>query len=76
MQFYLQLWRNFHEQCLQKDRHAQILEFPEYTQNEIIVTGKQKIEIFVNLKFLFGLIYMYIYKPPKSIQYKFSSFYL
>lgn len=74
MQFYLQLWRNFHEQCLQKDRHAQILEFPEYTQNEIIVTGKQKIEIFVNLKFLFGLIY--IYKPPKSIQYKFSSFYL
>lgn len=74
MQFYLQLWRNFHEQCLQKDRHAQILEFPEYTQNEIIVTGKQKIEIFVNLKFLFGLIY--IYNPPKSIQYKFSSFYL
>lgn len=74
MQFYLQLWRNFHEQCLQKDRHAQILEFPEYTQNEIIVTGKQKIEIFVNLKFLFGLIY--IYKPPKSIQYTFSSFYL
>lgn len=74
MQFYLQLWRNFHEQCLQKDRHAQILEFPEYTQNEIIVTGKQKIEIFVNLKFLFGLIY--IYKPPKSIKYKFSSFYL
>lgn len=45
-----------------------------YTQNEIIVTGKQKIEIFVNRKFLFGLIY--IYKPPKSIQYKFSSFYL
>lgn len=72
MQFYLQLWRNFHEQCLQKDRHAQILEFPEYTQNEIIVTGKQKIEIFVNLKFLFGL--KYIYEPQKVYSINFLHF--
>lgn len=52
MQFYLQLWRNFHEQCLQKDRHARTLEFPEYTQNRIIVkvhACKQKTEIFVNV---------------------------